>query len=282
MYGNLPNLDSIVIRHRALAEAHQRLEMSLMTTGYNIAIYGESGVGKTSLLRTFESQHKPTQENGKTEFPVLFASAPFRPTVKSLAQAILAALRAPNIARSTEDGTSHELVVAMRNAGTRLLLLDDFMNIGNGATRRHMIDIADWLIYITCQTETRLVIAGPPSCSDHVVQNMRFERRLGEPIRLERFIAILKSFQYEIAKQCDVSILLSPEMAYHMYCASGGLMGNLVELLKCGIGNAMHDTKSTISVNDFATDRSKMIGPKALENRLRISEPYATRAYAKL
>lgn len=180
---------------------------------------------------------------------------------------MLCRLGEPNVARSTEARTCAQLVVAMRYAGTQLILLDDFMDMGDSATQRPIIYIAEWLIHLICQTETRLVVAGPPSCSDLFAQAPRFARRLGAPIRLVRFswndddsrqefIAIFKSFQYELAKQCDVSILDSPDMVYLLYCASGGLIGSLFQLLRSGVQNAMLDRRSAVSGDDLAARHS--------------------------
>jgi ATPase subunit of ABC transporter with duplicated ATPase domains len=92
MNEHLPHLDNIVISHRALMRARQRLETSLMQNGHNIAIYGDYGVGKTTLLRSFIDQQTRIQRSVPTKFSVLSVSVPFRPTITSLAQRILCGL----------------------------------------------------------------------------------------------------------------------------------------------------------------------------------------------
>lgn len=115
-----PNLGNEVISHRALVRAHQRLEMALMQNGHNIAIYGDYGVGKTTLLRSFMDEQKRIQRSAPTESPVLSVPVPFRPTITSLAQRILCELGVPYAARSTEAITCDRLVGAMRYAGIQL------------------------------------------------------------------------------------------------------------------------------------------------------------------
>jgi hypothetical protein len=262
MNEDLPNLGNEVISHRALLRAHQRLELALTQNGPNIAIYGDYGVGKTTLLRSFTEQQERIRGNVPTESVVLYVPVPFRPTITSLAQRILCEFGHPFVPRSTEATTCARLIGAMRCAGIHLLLLDDFIHVGNCVTQRSMVQITEWLIHLTSATGSRVVVAGPPSCSDLVDQSPRVASRLGDPIRLERFswdkpesrqdfIAILRSFQERLARECDVSILDSPDMVHVMYCASGGLIGNLVRLLRSGVQNARMNRRPAVSRNDF-------------------------------
>jgi GTPase SAR1 family protein len=266
MSQNLPVLEHMIIHHAAFARAHQRLERCFMQAGQSIAIYGEGGVGKTSLLRSFAAEHKPAQSQS-TEFPVLLISVPSRPTIKSLAETILWALDERVVARLSESRIHAKLVGAMRHAGTQLLLIDEFQHCGGCANQKLVTEIAEWLIALTSGTGTRLVVSGCPSYSDFFVRNPRFARRFGEPMTMVRFswnedasrqdfIGFLKSMQFQLAKRCDVSILDSPGMHYLMYCASGGLIGNLVRLLKHAVHNAMLDSRSAICIDDLAVDHS--------------------------
>lgn len=127
---------------------------------------------------------------------------------------------------------------------------------------------------------TRLVLAGPPSCSDLIAQNRRFVRRFEAPIILERFswddddqrlefMAILKSFEYEVGKRVGVSILDSPETAFHVHSASAGLIGNVARLLRCAVANALAESRSTVCLNDFDTARSQFIEPTTKRSRSR-------------
>ena len=59
-----------------------------------LAIVGESGTGKTCVLKSFQSNHMPMEGPDGVEIPILYVSVPPNPTVKSLAGAMLAALGA--------------------------------------------------------------------------------------------------------------------------------------------------------------------------------------------
>ncbi|MBW4028700.1 MAG: ATP-binding protein [Acidobacteria bacterium] len=178
MFERLAKLNSIVIPHTAFANAQGQIERSLVSTadenGY-IAVLGEYGTGKTCLLRNFLSIHAPVEGARGTKIPALFVSAPPNATITTVTQRMLIALGEPSVGRSTMAGSAH-LVRAMRSAGSQLIVLDDCQNLGDSRTERKTRDLCEWLIDLTCHTETRLILAGPPSCSDLIAQNRRFVR----------------------------------------------------------------------------------------------------------
>ena len=107
-------VERMVIPHTAFAEARQRIQQSFAFSAAKaeaegLAIVGESGTGKTSVLKSFQSNHMPTRGREGMEIPILYASVPPMPTVKSLAGVMLAALSAPDCERGTENGKSRRL-----------------------------------------------------------------------------------------------------------------------------------------------------------------------------
>src|SRR5258708_5627463 len=59
-------VERMVIPHTAFAEARQRIEQcfafsAAKAEAEGLAIVGESGTGKTSVLKTFQSNHMPTR-----------------------------------------------------------------------------------------------------------------------------------------------------------------------------------------------------------------------------
>jgi ABC-type phosphate/phosphonate transport system ATPase subunit len=71
----------IVIPHGAFTLADTQLEQLFVCAQRNegaegMAILGESGTGKTTLLERFIARHKPHRNDDGMEVPVLFASVP--------------------------------------------------------------------------------------------------------------------------------------------------------------------------------------------------------------
>jgi hypothetical protein len=142
-------IERIVIPHTAFADAQRQIEQCFTFSAgqgaQGLAIVGESGTGKTSLLECFELKHEPIRRNDGMEVPVLRATVPSGPTVKSLAGKLLEALGAPDPERGTENEKSRRLRVLMKNSGTRMVMIDEFQHFYDRGKRQMMHNVADWL-----------------------------------------------------------------------------------------------------------------------------------------
>jgi hypothetical protein len=260
-------VERIVIPHTAFAEAEQQIERCFTfsadkSDAEGLAIVGESGTGKTSVLKSFQSKHLPTRSSDGMEVPILCASVPSTPTVKSLAGVMLEALGATDCERGTENEKSRRLRILMKNTGTRMVMIDEFQHFYDRGTRKIMHHVADWLKLLIDDTRTTLVVAGLPSCRVVIDQNEQLARRFLAPVQLSRFswrnleqrgqfIAILKAFHKAIAKEYDVPQFFSEQMAFRFYLATGGLIGYLSKLLRQALRNATAENRSAISLGDL-------------------------------
>src|ERR1017187_1442016 len=126
-------IERILIPHITFARALEQLEQCFMYSAdkaeaEGLAILGESGTGKTSVLTTFQSGHKPTHGVDGMEVPVLFVTIPAGPTVKSLAGAMIHRLGASDPEKGTENDKSRRVRVLMEKTGTRMNMLDEFQH----------------------------------------------------------------------------------------------------------------------------------------------------------
>jgi Cdc6-like AAA superfamily ATPase len=260
-------VERMVIPHTAFAEARQRIEQcfafsAAKAEAEGLAIVGESGTGKTSVLKSFQSNHMPTRSPDGMEIPILYASVPPMPTVKSLAGVMLAALNAPDSERGTENEKSKRLRVLMRETGTRMVMIDEFQHFYDRGKRQIMLHVADWLKVLIDETRSTLVVAGLPSCRVVINENEQLARRFMASIQLPRFawtdprqrgefISILEEYHNQIAKDFKVPALHSDEMAFRFFLATGGLMGYLSKLLRTTLRDAAERKRASISLEDL-------------------------------
>jgi Cdc6-like AAA superfamily ATPase len=260
-------IDKIVIPHSAFIEAERRIQQCFkfsdeIVEPEGLAIVGESGVGKTSSLRSFRLDHMPTHQSDGWRIPLLYASVPPQPTRRSLAGAMLAALHDPNSEQGTADQKAQRLEVLMRGTGTRMVMIDEFQHFYSKDKQKTMYDVADWLKRLVDSTRTVLVIAGLPSCMLVVQQNEQLRRRFMNPVRLPRFVwenleqrrefmAILKEFTKLLSEMYEMPALHTEDMAFRFYCASGGLIGYVAKLLRQAVRNAIDDQRKSIALEDL-------------------------------
>jgi hypothetical protein len=257
----------IVIPHGAFTLADTQLEQLFVCAQRNegaegMAILGESGTGKTTLLERFIARHKPHRNDDGMEVPVLFASVPSSPTVRSLAGELLRAFGAPDWDKGTELQMRHRLQILMREARTLMVIIDEFNHFYDRGKNKIMYNVADWLKKFIDDTRKTLVVSGLPTCKIVVNQNEQLARRFLAPIELPRFdwrnidqrqqfIGILGAFHVELSKTYRTPEFQSEQMAFRFYCATGGLIGYLSKVLRVAERNAIFAGKHTILLGDL-------------------------------
>jgi DNA transposition AAA+ family ATPase len=260
-------VDKIIIPHTAFSDAARWIERCYAYSVDNVeaeglAIVGDSGTGKTTVLKQFLAKHPSYRDSNGMVVPVLSASVPSTPTVKSLAGVMLAGLEDPNWERGTESEKSKRLRVLMLQTGTRMVMVDEFQHFRVRGTQKIMSDVADWLKLMLDETKTTLVVAGLPTCMAVIDSNCQLARRFLTPVQLPRFRwddisdrtqlkSILKGFHTQINKSYEVPQLYTDDMAFRFYLATGGLMGYLSKLLREALRTADIEKRTTISFNDF-------------------------------
>jgi Cdc6-like AAA superfamily ATPase len=260
-------VERIVIPHTAFAEARQQIEQcfafsAVKAEAEGLAIVGESGTGKTSVLKSFQSNHMPARGRDGMEIPILYASVPPMPTVKSLAGVMLAALSAPDCERGTENEKSRRLRILMKETGTRMVMIDEFQHFYDRGKRQIMLHVADWLKVLIDETRSTMVVAGLPSCRVVIDENEQLARRFMASIQLPRFswtdpsergefISILEEYHTQISKDFKMPLLHSDEMAFRFYLATGGLMGYLSKLLRTALRSAADGRTTSITLEDL-------------------------------
>jgi Bacterial TniB protein len=260
-------VDRIVIPHTAFLEAEKRIEQCFTycvdkVEAEGLAIIGESGTGKSRALKSFRDKHRPIRTVDGMVVPILSASVPSNPTVKSLAGVLLEGLKAPDCDRGTESEKSRRLRELMKQTGTRMVMIDEFQHFFDRGTQKIMYHVADWLKLLIDDTRSTLIVAGLPSCMSVIDSNPQLARRFLAPFQLTRFkwqdlesrgqfIKILKAFDRAIGKDYTVPKLYSEDMAYRFYLATGGLMGYLSKILRQTLRNADLEKRTLITLDDL-------------------------------
>lgn len=268
MTSSATTVERFIIPHSAFIDAERRIEQcfdfsTAKGEAEGLAVIGESRTGKTSVLTSFAARHKPYRTSDGMQVPILFASVPSAPTVKSLAGVMLEALQVQDPERGTENERTRRLRTLMRECGTKMVMIDEFQHFVDQGTHKVMHHVADWLKRLIDDTRTTLVIAGLPSCMAVIDQNPQLAGRFMAPIQMTRFhwqeprlrrqfIAILQCFHKQISQEFDLPDLASEEMAFRVYLATGGLMGYVAKLLRHALRNAAgHDRRAPITLRDL-------------------------------
>jgi Bacterial TniB protein len=122
---------------------------------------GESGMGKTHLLRRIERRHPERDDaDGKRRLrPVLYVQVPAAPTVRSLRRTLIDEANIPFLDHPSKPLPESILRRGLAVAGTQLIVLDEVHNILHVAWQQRRL-LLDWLRYLSNETQLPLVLAG--------------------------------------------------------------------------------------------------------------------------
>jgi len=228
-----------------------------------IAVIGESRTGKSTLLEECLLTHPRSRNDEGIEIPVLSVKAPSKPTVKGFVEVLLYGMGDPMYDKGTEYTKTNRLKTLMKNAGTSVMMVDEFQHFFDKVSYKVFHHVADWLKVVVDDTKVTLILSGLPSCKSVLNQNEQLAGRFVAAVVLPRFnwneissrqefVGVMGAYDKSIRRFFDIPELFQDDMAFRFYCATGGLIGYLAQLLRQAVWDAVDDQRVTISLSDLS------------------------------
>lgn len=282
-------VETTLVPHTAFEEATQRLEQCFTYANRAsepicIAVVGESRTGKSRALEECFDRHPKMRGTEGLDVPILRAKAPSKPTVKGLVEIMLRAMNDPKFGAGTENVKTLRLQTLMENAGTRMVMIDEFQHFYDKASHKVMHHVADWLKILVDDSKVALVVAGLESCRAVLEQNEQLSGRFLSPVFMPRFdwrdydqrdefIGILGAFQDSIGAHFDLPALDGTGMAFRCYCGTGGLIGYLTKFLRQAVWNAIDANSKTIGLPELLQAHDQAVWAK--DGLLSLASPFS-------
>lgn len=194
-------IDSIVFQHPGFKRTLSRIEnchASFGTAGEPecVLVTGETGVGKSTLVKYYLSKNPPKQEPERRFVPVLSGVIPIPATMKNMATELLDSMGDPFADRGTLEQRTRRLRTLIRECGTELLVLDEFQHFIEKRSNRVILDVSDWLKNLITQTQVPVVLVGLPKSINVLEANEQLQRRFSGDIKI-------KAFDWEIKRDTE-------------------------------------------------------------------------------
>jgi Bacterial TniB protein len=211
----------------------------------NLALIGETNNGKTMLLRNVAKHHNPPEDPNaeKTILPVLLVETPPSPDEGRLYYAMLDRLCAAGSAREPEDSKLRRIKIILQHLETKMILLDDFFNIGAGTpTRRRKFLNA--LRNLSNDLEMPLVVSGTPETLNALSVDPSIANRF-KPVFLPRWKESVEKTLL-LKKPCA---LINETALKRLLIFGEGLLGEIVAILKLLAESAVRSGKESIDAD---------------------------------
>lgn len=180
---------------QVLERLNQLLDHPRGTRMPSLAIYGDSGMGKTMIMKRFRDQHPPSFSSltGKLKTPVLAMEMTSRPGERRFYAELLTLLGAPQRPRADIAQMEQSAMRIMEAIGVQVLVIDEVHNILAGTYREQRI-VLNTLRFLSNRLQISLVCFGVNDAREAIGGDVQLARRF-EQFTLSRWAA---NEQFEI------------------------------------------------------------------------------------
>ncbi|MEP7288625.1 MAG: TniB family NTP-binding protein [Chloroflexota bacterium] len=228
--------------YNAVEETHTANPMS--AEPQCLMVVGPTGVGKSTLLRSYTVTHPRQACPGADRLPILEVTVPARATIRNFATKLLSAVGDPLADRGTVGSMEARLLRFMKVCAVEMLVVDDLQHFVDRDSERVLHDVSNWLKNLVKETHTACIMAGLPEAEQVLSANPQLGRLFGDPYALQAFcwdasqpdtIAEFRTFLNTLEGLLplpQVMPLTSAETAWRCYVASEGSMAHLMNLVR--------------------------------------------------
>ena len=220
---------------QALARLSALLDHPRGTRMPLIAIYGDSGMGKTMIMKRFRDEHPPSFNpvTGTLRTPVLAMEMTSRPGERRFYAELLTLLGAPQRPRADIAQMEQASLRIMEAIGVQVLVIDEVHNILAGTYREQRI-VLNTLRFLSNRLHISLICFGVNEAREAISGDVQLARRF-EQFTLNRWAAneqfeILVASILRSTPLCRPSVL-TPKSLRRMLQITEGITANIFHMV---------------------------------------------------
>lgn len=244
-----------------------------------MSLEGLPGAGKTTLVKEYAKAFPRIETEERTLIPVFYVPTPSPVTIKGMASKMLEKMGDPGYARGKGriDSLDTRLIEHLKTSKTELVILDDFHHLVDSVTNRILAKVSDWLKALIKDAEVPFLVVGVQGQVEMILRaNSQLSRLFSVREVLHPFtwdthkLSSIKEFAHfieyaEKAIQMPLTThIRRVELLYRLYYVTGGVVANIMNLLRAAQLMALIRKSPTIELDDlsqaFQKHLSKHVG----------------------
>lgn len=220
---------------QALDRLETLLEHPKGTRMPSVAVYGDSGMGKTMIMKRFRDQHPPSfdRRTGVLKTPVLAMEMVSRPGERRFYGELLTLLGAPQAPRADIAQLEQAALRIMKAIGVQVLVIDEVHNILAGTYREQRI-VLNMLRFLSNRLQISLVCFGVNDAREAISGDVQLARRF-EQFTLSRWAANedFETLVTSILRNTPLRrpSVLTPKSLRHILQITDGITANIFQTI---------------------------------------------------
>lgn len=225
----------------------------------SLALIGNANSGKSAMLRKYAKDKNPKEDSTdlKTVIRVLYAVAPFQPTVSALFGSILNNFGSFGPTREKVEDKQRRLVQILKELQTEMLIIDESNRLvagSNNNVKQMMaalrslseVDLGIPIVLAGLDDVRTVISQDPQTASRYTCVDMK--RWEGEDDLIKWLKAIDREALLPLRKQETVSRIWKPRFVAKLVALSEGLLGEMVDILRVLSVDAIKSKSEEISL----------------------------------
>jgi hypothetical protein len=221
-----------------------------------LLIYGDTGMGKTKIVRKFERDHpaRYCQVTGVDHRPVVVAQVPSEPIERDLYRELLASMGAPAMAGGTLAREKDVCRSLLRTVGAKMIILDEVNGMLVGTYRQQRIFL-NAIRFLANDLRIPLVCAGTDLARQALLTDAQLAERF-EAFHLKpwkndaAFAGLLKSLE-GILPLREPSDLMGAGIRARILALTSGVTARIFRLIETAAEEAVRSGKERLDVESF-------------------------------
>jgi type II secretory pathway predicted ATPase ExeA len=239
---------------RVLGYLQEALQQPPRARMENILLVGESGMGKTMLVRKFERQNSAPFDDvtGIQRRPVVVMLMPHQPTEGQFFNQLLHALNAPSPGHFTRGFPVQDPAVRLlRRLGTRVVVIDELNSLLAGTPRQQRVFL-QLLRFLSNELRTAFVGVGVPEARHALLSDSQLRSRFTD-IELSPWSLgeDLRDFVTRSLPLREPSPVDSPKLRRLLADRTGGITLGICKAFERAAIAAIRDGREKIELRSF-------------------------------
>lgn len=241
-----------------------------------LAIIGDTGTGKTTLLENFVASRPRIEHAEFTEVPILYVEVPAKCSVKMLAGLMLRTLGSPFWNRGDEVERTDQLLTLLKGCKVRMIIVDEVNHLADRGAEKSHYHVGDWIKQLIRASRLSVVLAGTPAASILWDTNEQLADRFREQIvlqplsmegkRLRELRSVLGAF-LKLMEGVPCIDLTEEHHAKQIAFATAGRLRDIRRLLVRAVEIAVNQPRFAITRSTLAQAFLLVIFKDAPDNR---------------